>query len=521
MDAVSLFLSLNPLLVAGTSGFVAALAALGLVAVLGSGGAARQRKRAGATSGRLVFEGRSLVASDGDVRAAFDAGETDGDDWDRAVAILGPDFPLLDAADSPSALPEGTLHAPEGDAALRIEHDGSLVTLGLGARNAGDESPDDLRPRIETAEIMALRDATNLLPFPIWVEGASGAPEWVNRAYLAAVEDLGEETETWPPARLFDRGLLPSPTFEGSSARVSFRPADGTRRHWFEVHARAIGDRALFAAANVDDAVRAETQLGEFTQTLTKTFAHLTIGLAIFDQSRRMILFNPALIDLTGLAPDFLAAKPTLVGFLDRLRERRIIPEPKDYTSWRRKMAELEAAAVDGSYSETWSLPTGQTYRVTGRPHPDGAVIFLFEDISAEISLTRRFRAELEMGQAVIDSLDEAIAVFTADGVLAMTNAAYARLWGHDPNTELSEVLVADATAVWLGRAAPSPAWGDFRDFVRQGQNRTEWSADVILRDGRLLCCRFVPLEGGGTLAGFRPRRADDRRAGGPRLQTA
>jgi PAS domain-containing protein len=184
-------------------------------------------------------------------------------------------------------------------------------------------------------------------------------------------------------------------------------------------------------------------------------------------------------------------------------------------------MAELEAAAVDGSYGETWSLPTGQTFRVTGRPHPDGAVIFLFEDISAEISLTRRFRAELEMGQAVIDSLEEAMAIFTASGTLAMTNAAYVALWGHDPDGELRDMSVNDATAVWLSRCAPSPAWGDFRDFARQGPARAEWGADVMMRDGRALACRFVPLAGGATLAAFRNLRVEDIRTGSPRRQTA
>jgi PAS domain-containing protein len=242
-----------------------------------------------------------------------------------------------------------------------------------------------------------------------------GAILWANAAYLALAADLHPDAddETWPPPRLFDPTLVPPATREGGAARVPTGPAGGAPRHWFDVHARLDGDRRLYAASNADDAVRAETRLREFSRTLTKTFAQLTIGLAVFDPSRRLVLFNPALVDMTGLPAEALAARPTLVGFLDRLRERRIIPEPKDYASWRRKMAELEAAATEGDYAETWSLPGGQTYRVTGQPHPDGAVIFLFEDITAEISLTRRFRAELEMGQAVIDSLEDAVAVFT------------------------------------------------------------------------------------------------------------
>jgi PAS domain-containing protein len=507
-----MLMSLHPLLLSALTGFLAALIALAGLALLGAWrGIGRSRGR-----GRLVFEGRALVACDGAAGASFDRSEPVGDDWSRAVALLEHDFPTLDPARPPAALPEGAIRSPTTGEVLTVRHEAGIVTLSLDDEPVIGETSSAATEADAAPELAALRDATHLLPFPVWMTGPDGALEWANATCLS----MSPGSDTWPPPSPFDPALLPEPTPEGASARVPLGTEE-TPRHWFEVHARSAGARTLYAAASIDAAVRAERSLGEFTQTLTKTFAHLTIGLAIFDQKRRLVLFNPALVDMTGLEPEGLAARPTLVGFLDRLRDRRIIPEPKDYTSWRRKMAELEAAAVDGSYGETWALPTGQTYRVTGRPHPDGAVIFLFEDISAEISLTRRFRTELEMGQSVIDSLEEAVAVFTPGGVLAMTNTAYVALWGHDPDTDLAEMSVGDATALWLARSVPTPAWGDFRDFARQGPARAEWSADVTLRDGRPLACRFVPLSGGGTLAAFRILRADDLRTDIPRRQIA
>jgi PAS domain-containing protein len=512
---VSFLLPLHPVVLSGATGFLAALAALALVTL-----AATRRAPPARSGGRLQFVGRALVASDGAARAEFDAADAEGDDWSRTVAMLQHDFPFLDPERPPSRHPAGTFRAALTDDALTIRHEDGLVTLSIGEEAARAE-PQGEAATVSPAELAALRDATSLLPFPVWVLGADGMLDWANAAYLAMVAERDGGADTWPPAPLFDPALLPQPATEGASARVPLPSPGGAPRHWFEVHARLAGGRSFYAAANADAAAKAERNLRDFTQTLTKTFAHLTLGLAIFDQKRRLILFNPALTDMTGLEPDVLAARPTLVGFLDRLREKRIIPEPKDYAGWRRRMAELEAAAVDGSYCETWSLSTGQTFRVTGRPHPDGAVIFLFEDISAEISLTRRFRAELEMGQDVIDSLDEAMAVFTAGGTLALTNAAYIALWGHDPDSEVRDMTVNDATAVWLSRCAPSPAWGNFRDFARQGPARAEWEAEVTMRDGRPLSCRFVPLPGGATLAAFRALRSEDLRSGLPRRHRA
>jgi PAS domain-containing protein len=285
--------------------------------------------------------------------------------------------------------------------------------------------------------------------------------------------------------------------------RASLRPADGRPQRWFECRGYAKGTEMLCFATPADGVVQAEEALREFVQTLSKTFADLPIGLAVFDRARRLTLFNPALTDLTALEIEFLSSRPTLFAFLDRLRDKRRLPEPRDYRKWRQRMAELEEAATHGFVQENWTLPTGQTYRVTGRPHPGGAIAFLVEDISAEISLNRRFRSEIELGQTVIDSLDEAIAVFSPGGTLTFSNAAYTRLWGTDPASTLAEIGVLDATRQWQSLTDPTPVWGDARNFLAGHGEREEWSTPVRLKDGRHLTCRFQPLAGGAALVGF------------------
>src|SRR5699024_6571367 len=143
--------------------------------------------------------------------------------------------------------------------------------------------------------------------------------------------------------------------------REKLEEADDPVR-WFDCHLRPASEGRMVFAVTADSTVRAERSLREFVQKLTKTFADLPVGLAIFDRQRNLQLFNPALIDLTGVATGFLTARPTLYAFLDRLREARMMPEPKDYPSWRNKIISLEAAAASGHHVETWTLPGGQTY---------------------------------------------------------------------------------------------------------------------------------------------------------------
>ncbi|MDM7459655.1 MAG: PAS-domain containing protein, partial [Paracoccus sp. (in: a-proteobacteria)] len=314
-------------------------------------------------------------------------------------------------------------------------------------------------------------------------------------AYLRRAEARSDDGLGWPLPRLFD---TPRPVPGAGTATRRAALEDNGIVSWYDCHSQRMGDETMMFALPADAAVRAERSLREFVQTLTKTFADLPIGLAIFDRQRNLQLFNPALIDLTGLPTGFLTARPTLFDFLDHLRERRMMPEPKDYRSWRQQMANLESAAATGHHVETWSLPGGQTYRVTGRPHPDGAVAFLFENITSEISLTRKFRADLLLGSNVLDGIEDALAVFGHDGSMVLSNAAYRNLW-QEPAEDLPRAL-----ALWSRNSVEGPGFLALRDSLagRTGQRRAGGAMSGPV--GLLLGWSVAHLIGGQVMVRFR-----------------
>ncbi len=363
-------------------------------------------------------------------------------------------------------------------------------------------------------------------PMLVWHETPEGRITWANAAYRALVVQAGYgEPDTageMPLVHLFPPDAE-NQADDGPPGRVAVHHRTGERTWWFECQAQQAGDGTMLRyAVYANPVVRAEDALRNFVQTLTQTFAHLTIGLAIFDRDRQLALFNPALSELTRLPPDWLSTRPTLYAVLDRLRDMRMMPEPKDYGSWRQRMADLEKAATDGTYEETWLLPTGQTYRVIGRPHPEGAVAFLFEDITAEVSLKRRFRFELELSQSVLDSLEQAVAVFSSSGRLVVSNAAYAGLWGVDPSTTLGEIGILESIRAWEAATEPCEAWARVHNFASRSNGRQVWTAQVCMPGDAAgkLHCRFVPLARGATLCTFMPDTAAGRadRADAPAL---
>lgn len=461
----------------------------------------------------LVFllRDQQLVDTNFAARRVLERTTDQSGDMDRLRAFLTRHFPDPERLVAPPD-EEGDLTNQSRDGQTQVirQRSGESVRLRVSFISGPDPQASDIHTlrAIET-ELETLRANTSSAPFLLWRQNSDGDVTWVNQAYLDTARRVTDEIgSTWPLPVIFPSlGTLAAPK-ASESRRIAVQGESNEDEAWYDCHITSVGNDTLCTAIPADEAVRSENRRREFTQTLTKTFAELAIGLAIFDRSRRLVLFNPALLDLTSLPTDFLTSRPSLVGFLDRLRENRVMPEPRDYRSWRASIADLEAAAVDGTYGETWSLPDGQTYHVTGRPHPDGAVALLFEDISAEMALTRHFRTELEMSQSVFDTLEDAIAVFSPAGDLTLSNQAYRELWQVDPEKFLIGDLT-EATRHWHDLATPTPIWGDFREFAQQGSDREEWTAKVSLRDGRRLSCRFAPQKGGATMAMFRVLASD------------
>ena len=493
------------------TGFLVALSALLLLAAWQSRSPQSRPSIFDQTPSRVafLFDGERLLDASPAARALLPEGEDSGA-WSRMVARFGPDFPNL--SEGLSNLPRiGRLQIPSRPGTpealvFRAEHLSGLtrVTLDGGQSDLAAGGGDAATAAALQQEVMAQRAVLSRAPVLMWKETTEGAVIWANHAYLIRAVELLPEGEdlSWPLPKLFDRPDMP----QNRLPRLKLQMPSGAE--WFDLVRMPQGEEVLCYALAADKAVQAETALREFMQTLTKTFADLPIGLAIFDRSRCLQMFNPALADLTTLAPELLISRPTLNAFLDAMRAKAMIPEPRDYRSWRKQLARLEEEATMGLFEETWSLPGGQTYRVIGRPHPNGALAFMFEDISNEMSRTRRYRADLELGQSVIDAVEDAVAVFSQGGQLVMSNHAYAQLWQHDPQVLLSEASIATLCAWWRDHAAPSLLWDDATDFVTSAGDRTPWEGEVRLLDGRLVSCRFRPLTGGATLITFRVQAA-------------
>ena len=464
----------------------------------------------------FLFRGDRLIDATSPARSLLDRTGASGSDWARLMRWAAPRF--LNAEEKLQQIARFGRVELKGDtgmgsASLRLvaeSVDDGLVRISITDPQVDGSGiiVDSMSQQAMEEELDLLRRALDQTPMLVWRQDQDKRVTWANAAYLRQAETQMKSPVSWPLPKLMEAPATVPGGGTSPARRASLE--DNGVVSWYDCHTHKVGDETtMLFAVPADAAVRAERSLREFVQTLTKTFADLPIGLAIFDRERHLQLFNPSLIDLTGLSAGFLTARPTLFDFLDKLRELRMVPEPKNYRNWRQQMANLETAATTGRHVETWSLPGGQTYRVTGRPHPDGALAFLFEDITSEISLTRKFRAELSLGTNVLDGIEDALVVFAPGDQVIMTNQAYRDLWG-ETTSSMSASLGA-----WQQQIESGPGFTALQERLTASPDGAVRDSGVMFGpDRQLLQWSVSPLGVGRQMVRFRssdlPIQADD-----------
>lgn len=485
---------------------VLGLAATGVPLMTGRGLFNFPKKPQERSDNRIVFlfDDDHLVDASPHARLLLNRGPESLNDWQKMKAQMSKRFAgLSDKLDLLDQSPIIAMQEIGGPASLIARKSGPKIRISVLEPGPGQSLASvDHSFILGASDLPTLRSAAEEAPYPVWKDDDSASVVWANKSYLALVRKKYPDQEelSWPLPKLF--GDVPDKSVPGEPWRKRLDLPDA-EAEWFDGHSRPAMEGHVNFAYPATAIVRAEDLLTSFLQTMTKTFADLPVGLAIFSRERQLTLFNPALTDLLGLDSAYLATRPSLMDFFDHLRENRKLPEPKDYKSWRHKVVQFGQKAQEGNLRETWTLEDGQTYRVTGRPHADGALALLIEDISTEVTLTRRFRHRLDQAQAVFDGLDQAIAVFSSSGMLTQTNGAYEQLWGPRVQNDPAERTIAVMTGHWRSRARPSPVWGEIRDFVTTVENRATWQDKIFLHDGRVVEVTCKPLAGNATMISF------------------
>src|SRR4029434_3929665 len=138
-------------------------------------------------------------------------------------------------------------------------------------------------------------------------------------------------------------------------------------------------------------------------------------------------------------------------------------------------------------------------------PHPMGGLLLLFSDITGELKLKAQYNAIVQVQQATLDKLSDAVAVFGSDGRLRLHNEAFARFWQISPQ----ELEVARDLEGGVGLCVPKlhdlNFWRELKGRVGDPDPsaRAPMSGEVKTSDSRIVAYQSRPLPDGATLIAF------------------
>jgi len=406
-----------------------------------------------------------------------------GQEGGRSLALRGQ---LADAAIAPGAALVWWFDFSESQA--------ELVALRAEAERA-------------TNDFAALVGLIEVAPMPMWFRGPDLKLRLVNRAYIQAVGAQSAEEVAKGQIELVE------PVDGVTAAQVAGRALEKEMAVERVVQATLGGQRLALRvidlplghvgvagyAVDIEEQERRTRALRAFREAQRSMLDGLSLGVAQFDDERRLIFANDPFRSIFALPPAPELETIPFDRLLDAMRDSGRLPETRDFPAWRRELGDWFTA--DEPMRADWSLSDGAHLKVVGQPMPDGGLVLVAEDRSEQLALSATRDMLLRVRTAMVDNLFEALAVFAPDGRMQLWNRRFPELWAlpdelfeHPPRIEALLQEIGRNLARPLDRVA-------IGEVVRAATlDRKRRGDQVLLADGRTLVFTGVPLPDGNGL---------------------
>ena len=356
-----------------------------------------------------------------------------------------------------------------------------------------------------TRDIRACRSLLNSLPMAIWIRDKDGRIEWVNSAYVEAVEAADA-------AEVYDRQIELLEARQRNGLRLHMAKGQpfstrlqllvGGERKAHDVIAISAEDTTSTAAIDVAELETAQSELERQISAFDRTLDRVASPVAIFGKDQRLSFYNEAYRKLWELDPVWLNKRPKDGEVLDRLKELSRLPAMVDYAGWKKQL--LACYEQTGEFEDYWQLPDGRMVHVLAEQHSDGGLTYLYEDVSERLALESRYNALIDVQRETLDSLKEGVAVFATDGRLQLFNSAFLTIW------KLSRLAMAQGPHIDEFVALAKPHYDHDRDWQALTEvvtaityQREALTGQMLRPDSSVIDFAAMPLPDGGTLVTF------------------
>jgi signal transduction histidine kinase len=356
----------------------------------------------------------------------------------------------------------------------------------------------------------AIRAMLEAMPVPIWRRDRNLALADCNTAYATALDTsrevvLAEGRELAPESGRGKALELARAAAAGESRTEAHHLVIGGARHLIEITETPDREGGTIGfAIDRTDRETAEAELQRHVSAHGGVLENIHAAVAIYGPDKRLKFANAAFAALWGIETDFLAGGPSLDELLERLRERRRIPELADFRAFKRQQLGMFTSLIEPQ-QELLHLPDGRTLSLNISPHPLGGLVFVYEDVTDRLALERSYNTLIEVQRESLDNLFEGIAVIGSDGRLKLHNPAYRNLWGlseADLEGEPHIGEIVEKTRAFYDDGGGN--WPALRQRIIARISNEGLTRNLLDRaDGSVLQVATVPLPDGNVLLSY------------------
>jgi signal transduction histidine kinase len=356
-----------------------------------------------------------------------------------------------------------------------------------------------------TRAVSSARALLDALPMPVWFKTPDGQLNWVNAAYLRAVDAASVEEVRDRQIELLETRQRKNVSDTLAGGEIYHRRLPlivGGQRKSHDVIVLPLDNAIAGAAIDVAALETAQGELERQIASYDRTLDRVATAVAIFNSEQQLSFFNEAYTKLWGLDATWLKTRPPDSAILDRLRELGRLPEVVNYKEWKAKL--LATYHSGTGHEDLWHLRDGRMLHVMSEQRPDGGVTYLYADETEKFALESRFKTLISVQGETLNSLKEGVAVFATNGRLQLFNVSFCSIWklprrALEANPHIDEIVHdaapgGEEAIVWASLARLVTAFMSEREAMEGRMNRA---------DGSVVDYAATPLPDGATLLTF------------------
>ncbi|MCT4635226.1 MAG: PAS-domain containing protein [Rickettsiales bacterium] len=343
-------------------------------------------------------------------------------------------------------------------------------------------------------------DILDNISVPIWVRDNTNKISYYNNEYREIV-NLNNDYESIPE-------LVKSSIAIANKARVlqvyqedKYIIARNERKLFSICENVFRGDSLVGVAFDQSEKEKIKAELKEYYVVQNNFLESSSSAVAIYMADRKIKYFNQAFINLWGLDEKWLFTNPTYGEVLEELRHKRKLPEQADFSAFKKEHLKLFTKLPE-TYNEFMYLPDGKVLRMIVIPFAAGGLLFAFEDMTSRLVLERSFNSLNAVQKAMLNHLNEAIAVFGQDGRLKVYNPAYLKLLDMEFEYADKSPHIADIieSKKHLFQVKDSNWISVKNDLISVLYEREYQRTTLKMNNGAVIYRTVVPLPDGATL---------------------